>query len=377
MKPIKIRVQADANGNWQANVRNAFDERLHPVIIQDESGNQINTFLNVSDEEIVEPEVKHDEQITQDIPKPEQDIPRQEEVKPEVKIITETKIEKENFLIDRVEEIIPFPLFIFIIFLFFLILILIRNNIRLSRVIDDQESSTKTIRAQQHTIFALRFSILILLLIILASVILNSKTKIVDQSFLSNVNIPIKNIPLINKIHYASKKQEPGVRITGQVQSPLTGVGIADINLSVANVSIRTQEGGYYIFNNVDSGAILSINHPELLLTIKRELENLGDLYFDLDLYNLLINITYLESMGKVGEIYDYLTRVQKEDISRDEFIENYEKLFLAEHLNKQYIKIRKQEFFKKKQEFKIILENETREKVYEFKYEEGEWRLN
>ncbi len=89
------------------------------------------------------------------------------------------------------------------------------------------------------------------------------------------------------------------MNFAGTLIDPATFSGVGDVDITAGNVTIRTEKHGAFAFYDVPGKARL--NHPGLLLAIEKKVsENDPDIYFNIDMFNLLIR-TVNEETAKVA----------------------------------------------------------------------------
>jgi len=140
------------------------------------------------------------------------------------------------------------------------------------------------------------------------------------------------------------------INISGSLIDPLTNLGVSGIDLTVGNLSIKTEKSGGYTFNQISSDKKIKINNPNLVRSflIGGLNDNKKDIYFNLKAFNFLSKIIDLEARGKYDSIYDEFYPPLKESVSREDFIKNYKTIFTNQDVGMQEINLSKLEYSNK-----------------------------
>ncbi len=154
--------------------------------------------------------------------------------------------------------------------------------------------------------------------------------------------------------------------ISGLVVEPLEQQPISGLNLSLNEVSITTDKSGYYSFTDLKKqDNFIRLNEPNLKQAFKIYIKNKSkmNIYFDVDLYNLLFEILNLESDNKYGIIYNKLSPELKTKINKNDFINCYQDVVDKDFKQQQSIDILDVDLLEK-----ILIEDMKFTKIIKFK---------
>ena len=135
----------------------------------------------------------------------------------------------------------------------------------------------------------------------------------------------------------------PSLNVAGAVVNVHDGTGVSGIDLSVGDTSIRTQEGGRYVFRQVEPAVGIRLTHPELKRAFVWRVLKEGELAipYDLALYNALVETIDRESRGQAGQLYDQLPASDQASISRERFTEERRDRISSRRLLQQEVVLR------------------------------------
>jgi len=174
------------------------------------------------------------------------------------------------------------------------------------------------------------------------------------------------------------------VSISGTLQDPIDFEPVDGVDLSSGDVSIRTNEGGQFVFSQIELRDGVRMTHPMLHKSIVFRPEESGrmDAYFDVGLYNKLIAITFAEAQGRYDEVARYLDR----DVDLEDFEGAFESIFDGANITDQelvVVKMYKLEDFDsvfndKSYKNVIVLVVANRESLVErkFVFDGEDWRF-
>lgn len=189
------------------------------------------------------------------------------------------------------------------------------------------------------------------------------------------------------------EQEEIFVKVSGVVKDARDFSPIEGVDLTVGDTSIRTGEAGTFVFPSVSTLRGIRLTHPELLRAMVKlpetdKPEQLGDILFNVPLYNLLITIIDLEARDKLEEVYDKFSPEVKVKLNKEQFRTQYVRLFSESDVTNQEIYIKslakRNDYLNEKQDirFKEVVEfsivNKGEGQVYRFIYEPklGQWFL-
>lgn len=255
-----FQVQSDSLGNWSLQIDSGIAPGPHMVTVQDEQGGETQFMLYV---------LGNDQTSTQSLlqPAPAADI------------------------------IPPFLLYSLAI-MTVMIIILIINALRLAKRSDPNKSKNNRLNY--------------LLLIIIAIILIG--TLAVSLSF------QVRRLQNENN----QKIQQQLMKVSGRLIDPLTLNGVTDVDLVSGNTTIRTNDGGGFLFSNVTAEGIRA-THANLLRTVVLLPNNTPakqdeTIYFNVGLYNTLIKIIDWEMRGQNFKVYDLLAPQLKKKTTADKY---------------------------------------------------------
>ena len=250
----------------------------------------------------------------------------------------------ENFRAQSsIQYLLP-PPFAYTVFIFLLIIIALAFNlVRLGNKIDEEmakrrltaEDRARTEKYRREHAYLRQATVFAVVAIIF--------------SFLVGIWLNLKTLP-------ARPSPTPQMSetllfsVSGTIVTPFDEVGVAGVDVSAGETSIRTDVGGSYRFDGVKIIDGLRLNHPLLSRSIVKVFEDVTDvrgqeirlfpvkIYFDPAMYNLLAAVVDLEARGRYGDIYDYLPALIKAKMSREEFAGRHLSIFTPENIADQYL---------------------------------------
>jgi len=319
-------VQSDDRGDWLQDIQGKIEPGIHRVVIEDDMGNQDEAMLYV--------------------------------------------VRDQPVILEQVTKIVPAPFAYGLSALFLVILVLAGLNVWLGRKADNQLKGGKR-KIKRYLPFAIIISTIALLVTLVIGVYLNKHTNFVNQAKDELLGVSM-----------------PKIDVSGSIQTPFEHQGVSGLDLTVGDTSVRTVQGGRYVFSQIEQGAGIRLNHPSLKVSFVISVDKSGalDIPFDSDLYNAVFDIQQLEAQGKYGEIYDKLSDAARRTMERDGFIKEYSPAYGPSD-------IRNQEIFvaavKELSDWKSVnglygfpqviqmeVRNNAQVKTYVFTMDGGAWRL-
>jgi len=176
--------------------------------------------------------------------------------------------------------------------------------------------------------------------------------------------------------------------VSGILANPQTGDPVEGIDLRAGDVTIKTDNGGQFMFSSINILEGIRMTSPDLHKAILfiPEKEGRTDLMFDANLFNRIVEITYAESQEKTNDIRDFLTDNLNTEALKATFEEKYEKIYEYKNIADQEIII---SGMKKEKNYRSILTGEKYKNVVivtvvneektakrAFIYKDNEWKL-
>jgi|GEM_PF-907967 hypothetical protein len=137
------------------------------------------------------------------------------------------------------------------------------------------------------------------------------------------------------------------VSLSGRIIDPVNRQGVANIDLTNGNTTLRTSGSGQYIFGQVSTISGIRLTAPTLIraLAIIPPAGSTGkkmDIYFDPELYNTLTRIIDLEARGQTSDTYEYLATEIKNKITPEDYAKiQKNSIFKTNNTTDQELKIR------------------------------------
>lgn len=327
-----LDLETDNLGNWQIDLPKDLPDGVHTILVTDEFGE-------------------------------EQDVA----------FVSVGTREKTQF-VDRVQEITPTWMIYAVLFFLVVILALAGNNLRLAwkkKRISKKEDEALT----KYSVGLSLVSIFISLAV--GSLLLFSLLQVKQEQMQKRVATTMKN-NLDRKVQLN--------RVSGAVINPKDMSLVKDVSISYKETEIKTAEGGNFVFTNVKIGDYLKLNNQELPMPVYFRISDnhppYWDLFFDKDLYLLLINIAKAEQNNEISFIYANLADAVKQNTEVIDFVENYSKLFeidfdsLTVSEVKQIRDYRASDNLMYPSVYAFVLESGGEKKTYHFVLENLNWKL-
>ncbi len=328
-----LDLETDNLGNWQIDLPKDLPDGVHTILVTDEFGE-------------------------------EQDVA----------FVSVGTREKTQF-VDRVQEITPTWMIYAVLFFLVVILALAGNNLRLAW--KKKRISKKEDEELKKYSVGLSFTAIIVSLLVGGLLIFGLFQAKSEQNLTSGKNTDRSNIA--TQIQTLDK-------VSGAVINPRDMSLVKNVSLSYKETEIKTAEGGNFVFTNVKIGDFIKLVNTDLPLPFYFKVNDnkpkYWDLYFDKDLYLLLINIANAEKDNNINFIYANLADGLKEKIDAIEFIENYPKLFEGSIESIVVDEIAVVNDYTAKDQliyprvYKFVLERNGGKKTYYFVLENLNWKL-
>jgi len=283
LEPKIFDFQSDSQGKWDINIGGKFEPGPHVVTVEDEQGNSYQVMMYVVGEE------------------------------------TTPTFSPTNLM--------PLGFIYAFLSLFVIILLLIAYIFKLAREADKEAERAKLIQHRKsQTKKAIVFCTFILLITVFSGLLMNRDTNFVGQI--------IKGKPEIM-----------AVKVMGTIINPLTLQGVADVDLKNNSTLIKTPIAGQYIFDGVDPKIGIHLTYPGLtkalaLIPPAKNTQERFDLYFDAEMFNILIAAIDFESRGQFSRVWELMPQKAKENVSLEKFLTSAKSIFSAKNVPDQELKI-------------------------------------
>lgn len=207
-----------------------------------------------------------------------------------------------------------------ILCLLLIVLALAAMNIRLGQhaeVCEDVLDKEKLLRKKKHTHHAILFSTCMILVALIISYQGGKKSGLYEMQY-AEIDSALE--ALQNSVIH---------KVTGRLQTPFEHKPFAGVDVSAADMTVRTQESGEYVVFNVSSQKGIQIAHPQLTSTffIQADNERL-DIIFDPALYNLVAHIIRRDAYRDTASLYRTLDDNLQNKISQEAFEKLYQYRF-------------------------------------------------
>lgn len=328
-----LDLKADSLGDWQIDLPKDLPDGVHTILVTDELGEEQDVaFVSVG-----------------------------------------TK-EKTQF-VDRVQEITPTWMIYAVLFFLVVILALAGNNLRLAwkkKRLSKKEASQLT----RYSV-GLSFASILISLAVGGLLIFN-----LIQAKNEQLTISSKQADIMR----TNEQSQIMDRISGAVINPRDMSLVKNVSLSYKETEIKTTDGGNFVFTNVEPGDYLKLDNSDLptpvYFRIHEDRSQYWDLFFDKDLYLLLINVAEAEKNNEINYIYANLADEIKQNKEVIDFVENYSKLFDDDFDTLRVDRVRRindfsainQQIYSRVYEF--VLNYKGNKKVYQFVLENLNWKL-
>ncbi len=217
--------------------------------------------------------------------------------------------------------------------LLLIVLALAAMNIRLGQhaeVCEDVLDKEKLLKKKTHTHHAILFSTCMILVALIISYQGGKKSGLYEMQY-AEINSALE--ALQNSVIH---------KVTGRLQTPFEHKPFAGVDVSAADMTVRTQESGQYVVFNVSSQKGIQIAHPQLTSTffIQTTKERL-DIIFDPALYNTVAHIVRRDAYRDAAKLYEVIYSQVQEKISLQKFTESYQYNFTPDILTEQSFTLR------------------------------------
>ncbi len=213
-------------------------------------------------------------------------------------------LQDEPGVIEQVQSVVP-PFFnALILVLFALICVLGWNSIRLAKKADKSETDKKNMR---YTKGAILLSVIAVAIALVVGVYINKDSAVFEDWF---------------------DTTEPVITtVSGTVIDPLTESGVEGVDLTVGKVSVHTSNSGGYTFPSIDKTNGIKLTHPKLIRSLRYEIQDEANqtIYFNYEMYNLLINVVNNEARGLYKDNYQYVYDDLKAEVDETQHVKDHE----------------------------------------------------
>lgn len=213
-------------------------------------------------------------------------------------------LQDEPGVIEQVQSVVP-PFFNgLILVLFALICLLSWNSIRLARKMDKTNRDKMNMR---YTKGAILLSVAAIVIALVVGIFVNKDNEVFEDWF---------------------DTSEPTlVTVSGTVLDPLTESGVEGVDLTVGKVSVHTSNTGSYTFPSIDKTKGIKITHPKLIRSLRYQVQGEAsqNIYFNAEMYNLLINVVNNEARGLYQDNYQYVHRDIKNAVDEIQYARDHE----------------------------------------------------
>lgn len=131
--------------------------------------------------------------------------------------------------------------------------------------------------------------------------------------------------------------------LDGRLVDPLTLAPVGNVDVTTGNTSVHVSNSGQFRFSQINPAAGINITDPLLTRTINYSPDSptQSELYFNVSLYNRLIEAVNYESMGRVADLYYMLPDSIKSAVSLGNFANNAHTVFNQSNLNDQSLVVK------------------------------------
>lgn len=345
--PIEYNAQVSPEGNWEINIVDVLAPGLHTLFFTDNFGNEDDAFLYVQ-ETIIDNTV----------------IGKDREFQEPTTIVHQ---------IETIRETVPPVLIWGGLLLLIVLLIFLMINFLLAKKIRKQEKG-KHDKSSKDSNIIIWLSGGVTIFVLVTFGFISIRGGIVDD-----IGEQVLNI---------SRKEEVALPISGTVRDPISLEPVIGVELSAGEVTIRTDEGGQFIFQEFYSLEIIRINHPELKKTVGLSFENGGrqDIFYSSSFYNAVITINEAQLRGEFTRIHALLEPALQKAITQTQLVSLFEDLQADSGVLTEVMTIRSVERVTEVTSRKsgkvyanvirVTLDNAGIVEVYDFIFEDDNWWL-
>ena len=283
LEPKIFDFKSDSQGKWNININEKFQPGPHVVTVEDEQGNSYQVMMYVVGEETT-----------------------------------------PNFL---PTNLMPLGFIYAFLSLFVVILLLIAYIFKLAREADKESDREKLIQHRKsQTKKAIVFCTFILLITVFSGLLINRDTNFVGRII-------------------KGRQEITAVKVMGTIINPLTLQGVADVDLRNNSTLIKTPIAGQYIFDGVDPKVGIHLTYPDLtkalaIMPSGKNAQERFDLYFDAEMFNILIAAIDFESRGQFSQVWKLMPQKAKENVSLEKFLTAAKSIFSAKNVPDQEINV-------------------------------------
>jgi len=284
-QPINIDTQADTAGHWGLQINSNIAAGPHIVVVTDQSGNQVQAIMYVVKEQAAQPP-----------------------------------------LIQSVSTAMPAGFLLIFSVLAAAIIILGIINLWLAKKVDKLR-----FHARKKYVRKLLLLFIVLIFVITgAGLWINRGINFLSPLFIVNQAAALE-------------------RVSGQIMDPLTLQAVGGVDVAVGTTAIHTGDSGQFIFSGVNPLAGVRVTYPELnralaFLPAGKSQDEILDIYFNPNLYNILITCADLESRGQFDQEYSLLAPELQQKISQPDFAAGLKTIFTPRNITDQELTITKAE---------------------------------
>ncbi|PIQ67583.1 hypothetical protein COY25_04735 [Candidatus Uhrbacteria bacterium CG_4_10_14_0_2_um_filter_41_7] len=352
VKPIENTLEVSATGEWEVNVTETLQNGAHALVVTDEFGNEDNAFLYV-----------------------------QGSVKTETLTVAGESPATVVYQVETLKEIFP-PIFAWV---GLILLILILSALTVNYLVLKRVSKNRKRKAEKKVSREIRFlrwaSIILFVLLATFGIIF-----LLDKRILPAFNSTLQN-SIFSSGQVAKQSSEP-ISKSGTVRDPYTLEPISGIELTSKEVTIITGESGYFSFSDVDVEQGIRIYNANLQknITLLPSANPVEDIFFSIDLMNLLIKITNAEAQGDSNLLLPYFEKDVRDVLNKDKVVNTLPDIFDSTDVMAQtlYIypieRIGEQVSISANRHYedvvRVIVQNKNKSGSYNFVFLDGRWWL-
>lgn len=148
----------------------------------------------------------------------------------------------------------------------------------------------------------------------------------------------------IKNVFFGNQEKVVLTQLHGKMINPKTAQDVSGMDLMIGDDAIRVNSQGEYNFDLIEGADGVKITHPELHRSIFKTTEGHEkmNIYFDVDLFNQLIDLVNFEAVNKYQKIYELLDTHTMSKVSRADFIQSYTDIVEMTNMSDQLLIITK-----------------------------------
>lgn len=351
-KSIEKTLEVSPNGEWEVNVTDTLQNGSHALFVTDEFGNEDNSFLYV-----------------------------QGSVKTEILTVAGESPATVVYQVETLKEIFP-PMFAWagLLLLLLTLTALLVNYLVLKRV-DKNRKRKEEKRVNRETRFLRWSSVFLFTLLVVVSIIF-----LIDKRVLPTFNSAVPSTFFGGSQNI--KQNITPISKSGTVRDPHTLEPVSGIELTSKEVTIITGVSGYYLFGDVDTEQGIRLYNANLQknITLLPSQNPDEDIFFSLDLINLLAKITSAQAKGDSNLLLPYFEKDVRDVINIEKIATILPDIFDATDVVMQtlYIfpieRIGEQVSIVANRHYedvvRVIVQNKNKSGSYDFVFQGGRWWL-